>query len=199
MKSTDFLNMPTDFRAALERLISAYDEHGGKWPQHDEDALHDAVKRARADLAAEPLDPAGGGEALLAAPAAEGEDPTTEELNRLYREIYGLHSDVLGPMPRKFARAVLARWGRPAATLLQQQAAELAALRTGVVPVAVSERPWEREGWCDEQRRCWFLSLRFLTWSLESPPVALCRHIARLHSLPFHAIPLPAPQAGEVK
>tara|TARA_R110000868_G_scaffold31638_5_gene115931 strand:- start:14324 stop:14995 length:672 start_codon:yes stop_codon:yes gene_type:complete len=22
-------------------------------------------------------------------------------------------------------------------------------------PVAVSERPWEREGWCDEQGRCW--------------------------------------------
>ena len=78
-----------------------------------------------------------------------------------------------------------------AATLIQQQAAELAALRTGVMPVPVSERPWDREGWCDEEGRCWFLSSRFLTWSLESPPVALTRQIARLHSLPAHAIPLP--------
>lgn len=46
----------TDFRAALERLVTAYDEHGGKWPQHHEDALHDAVERARAALAAEPVE-----------------------------------------------------------------------------------------------------------------------------------------------
>lgn len=85
-----------------------------------------------------------------------------------------------------------------AAALLQQQAAELAALRAGVVPVAVSERPWEREGWCDEQGRCWFLSSRFLTWSLASPPVTLTCQIARLHSLPAHAIPLP-PQGVEVE
>jgi hypothetical protein len=77
-----------------------------------------------------------------------------------------------------------------AATLLQQSAPAPA-----VVPVAVAERPWEREGWCDEQGRCWFLSSRFFTWSLGSPPVALTRGVGRLHSLPAHAIPLP--QAGE--
>ena len=32
----------------------------------------------------------------------------------------------------------IARWGRPTPQ-----------------PVAVSERPWERDGWCDEQGRCW--------------------------------------------
>jgi hypothetical protein len=66
-----------------------------------------------------------------------------------------------------------------------------------VVPVAVAERPWEREGWCDQEGRCWFLSSRFSTWSLDSPPVALARGIGRCLSLPAHAIPLP--QAGEVE
>ena len=115
--------------------------------------------------------------------------------------------------------AVIDRWGHPAApaapepgeveelvawlrTIKSVQAQKAAALleqRTApapaVVPVAVAERPWEREGWCDEQGRCWFLSSRFFTWSLESPPVALTRGVGRFLSLPHHAIPLP--QAGE--
>ena len=64
-----------------------------------------------------------------------------------------------------------------------------------VVPVPVAERPWEREGWCDGQGRCWFFSPRFNTWSWERPPVALTRGVGRFLSLPAHAIPLP--QAGE--
>jgi hypothetical protein len=39
---------------------------------------------------------------------------------------------------RRTARAILARWGRPA-----------------IKPVPVAERPWEREGWCDVEGRCW--------------------------------------------
>ena len=129
--------MPTDpIRAALERLISAYDEHGGRWPQYDEDALHDAVERARADLAAEPLDPAGGGEALLAAAAAplEGE---VGELGRLTR-LLQLGSSVAG------AR-LDSEQCRFAATLLQQQAAELAALRAGIELAAVAVEPSDDE------------------------------------------------------
>ena len=34
---------------------------------------------------------------------------------------------------------VLSRWGRPA-----------------IEPVPVAERPWEREGWCDAEGRCWW-------------------------------------------
>lgn len=37
------------------------------------------------------------------------------------------------------ARAVLSRHARPA-----------------IEPVPVSERPWEREGWCDTEGRCWW-------------------------------------------
>jgi hypothetical protein len=41
----------TDFRAELQRLVEAYDEHGGKWPDHHEQALFQAVEDARAALA----------------------------------------------------------------------------------------------------------------------------------------------------
>ena len=40
----------TDYRAQLQALVAAFDEHGGKWPQENEDALHAAVARARALL-----------------------------------------------------------------------------------------------------------------------------------------------------
>jgi hypothetical protein len=41
----------TDYRAELQRLVKAYDDHGGRWPQHHEDALHEAVEHARTTLA----------------------------------------------------------------------------------------------------------------------------------------------------
>jgi hypothetical protein len=40
-----------DFRAELQRLVEAYEEHGGKWPDHHEQALFQAVEDARAVLA----------------------------------------------------------------------------------------------------------------------------------------------------
>jgi len=41
----------TDFRAELQRIVQAHDDHGGRWPTHHEDALFDAVEFARAALA----------------------------------------------------------------------------------------------------------------------------------------------------
>jgi hypothetical protein len=43
--------MTTDYRAELQRLVQAYDEHGGKWPDAHEQALFQAVEAARATLA----------------------------------------------------------------------------------------------------------------------------------------------------
>lgn len=126
----------------------------------------------------------------LAAPAALVDGEVGELVAWLNNHAAHLRTmEGIGALPETELQERLDR----VATLLQQQAAELAALRTGVMPVPVSERPWDREGWCDEEGRCWFLSSRFLTWSLESPPVALTCQIARLHSLPFHALPLPWP------
>ena len=98
-------------------------------------------------------------------------------------------------------------WRRAAALLQQQQHSlklalqaqldllmeQLPAPAPAVVPVAVAERPWEREGWCDEQGYCWFFYPQFNTWSWERPPVALTRGVGRFLSLPHHAIPLPQP------
>jgi hypothetical protein len=67
--------------------------------------------------------------AELAKPEPAG--PTREELRTMAVEF-------AARTPEEFALAVLARWGRPAVT-----------------PIPVSERPWEREGWCDAQGRCW--------------------------------------------
>ena len=40
----------TDYRAELQRLVQAYDEHGGRWHDEDEQALFAAVEVARAAL-----------------------------------------------------------------------------------------------------------------------------------------------------
>jgi len=94
-----------------------------------------------------------------------------------------------------------------AATLLQRQQAELASLR--VAPVVVSERPWEREGWCDAEGRCWFCNAYSMgRWSYDTPPDPeqdWGRLGALTHSLPHwaiqrpRAIPQPAPHVGEVE
>ena len=71
------------------------------------------------------------------------------------------------------------------------------------VPVPVSERPWEREGWCDEMGRCWWFNPG--QPAMSNPHIAtsswrLCRMLSGkpmgTHCLPAHALPLPA---GEVE
>ena len=65
------------------------------------------------------------------------------------------------------------------------------ATQAAPVPVAVSERPWERDGWCDEQGQCWmgdpggggFIP----SWRLCRPEDAPRMKV----SLPAHALPLP--------
>jgi hypothetical protein len=69
-----------------------------------------------------------------------------------------------------FIRAALARWSRPA-----------------IEPVPVAERPWEREGWCDAEGRCWWWCHRHESWELDDGPA----HYR--HSLPHRALPIPTP------
>ena len=106
--------MTTDYRVELQRLVKAYDDHGGNWPEDDAEALRQAVERARA---------------FLSQPKSEG--PTDEEILNLseehcvsytrldgsvtypYENDMNMKDDVLF-----FARALIAadraRWGRPA-------------------------------------------------------------------------------------
>jgi hypothetical protein len=77
-------------------------------------------------------------------------------------------------------RYAIARWGRPA-----------------IKPVPVSERPWERDGWCDAEGMCWWGHLRRFqpenrivhSWGLAAPG----RLDASTVCLPHWALPLPTP------
>lgn len=76
---------------------------------------------------------------------------------------------------------------------------EMAELVERPAPVAVSERPWEREGWCDTDGLCWLGSQALdgctPTW-LFGPP-AWAERFPTVHRvvLPAHALPLP--EVGE--
>jgi hypothetical protein len=201
--------MTDNIRAALERLIQVVK------PEYNETdeiiAVVQAITAARAALAAAP----------------EGE-PSDEELALIYHDCCGGCEFMDQGGFEDAARAILSRWGRPAAppaplegevgelvawihrqavhgpdadewrraaTLLEQ----LSAAAPAVVPVAVSERPWEREGWCDAEGRFW-------AEHISRSGVAAWRCAAAsdlggwaVRCLPAHALPLPAPQGGEVE
>jgi hypothetical protein len=110
--------------------------------------------------------------ALLAEAQPEAVEPTDEELKLLLAEYRHLSAV-------QFARAVLARWGRPAPE-----------------PVSVAERPWEREGWCDAEGRCWLFGKVEGDWRLMSatnsglPSIKYCFS----HALPHWTLPVPQEQ-----
>jgi len=116
--------------------------------------------------------------AALAQPEPQG--PTQKEAVVLYSEIMAANNcQTLGEMAEHFACAVLARWGRPA-----------------VEPVPVSDRPWEREGWCDPIGKCWWWNPATTTlgtpwWSYE--PWEWMEDAA--YSLPYWALPVPKQEA----
>jgi hypothetical protein len=67
-----------------------------------------------------------------------------------------------------------------------------------LAPVAVSERPWECEGWCDDEGRCWmgdpggggFIPSWRLCRAEDAPSMKV--------SLPLNALPTPTPEAPNV-
>lgn len=87
-------------------------------------------------------------------------------------------------------------WDQHAQRILR--AAELLE-RQALVPVPVSERPWEREGWCDAEGNCWLGGNVFdgstPTWLYG--PTAWAERFPNVHRvlLPTHALPLP--EVGE--
>ena len=114
----------TDYRAELQRLVKAYDDHGGRWPDDDVQALYQAVQKARAAL------------------AAPEQGPTDEEImelmpQQLWKDLatvsrlaaHGAGPDVGPGLFRvtlnagivEHCRAVLTRWGRPAVEPVSQE------------------------------------------------------------------------------
>ncbi len=70
-----------------------------------------------------------------------------------------------------------------------------------IEPVPVSERPWECEGWCDTEGRCWLhrpaeIPCRLANgtlyrWVLDTPCWDEEGPLHDTHSLPHHALPVP--------
>lgn len=93
--------------------------------------------------------------------------PTAKELRTLWQACNN---------PGVFARAILERWGSPKAK-----------------PVPVSEKPWERPGWCDKQGRCWWSAGAEIKFNAELPTswwlVRTPESCISGRMLPFNAIP----------
>ena len=112
--------------------------------------------------------------ALLDQPVAE--EPTDEELLRLAREWNSGFESIELHFAADYARAVLARWGRPTPQ-----------------PVAVSERLPRPED-CTAQGWCWVFYRGFATWTLEKPLGQDGKHTGYTHWLPANALPTPEAQ-----
>ena len=172
--------MSTDFRALCAELLAWADVTAAHYVQ-----LPDVMIRARAALA-EPV----------AEPPAVAERPSDEELRDLW--IWAAGQDQ-GPWPTQyhcFARAVLARWGQPLTPPADRHAAP--------VPVPVSERLPRPED-CDAEGRCWVghwcycAGQTVFSWELDRPSDLTWKGIYEMAGwLPAHALPLLAPQGGEV-
>ena len=69
--------------------------------------------------------------------------------------------------------------------------------RPAIEPVPITERPWEREGWCDANGMCWL----YLGHEYDGIPRWIYVHFLHAndgeytHSLPYHALPLPGAEA----
>ena len=67
--------------------------------------------------------------------------------------------------------------------------------RAAIKPVPVSERPWEREGWCDNNGWCWGFDADDTDpfWVFDHPEACGCW----THVLPHYALPIPEPTTQE--
>jgi hypothetical protein len=148
----------TDFRALCARMADELD-HYRQLLMDDRRATHALAAEARA---------------ALAQPEPQG--PTDEDLDALFTEV-----DQSGESEswRTYARAALARWGRPA-----------------IEPVPVSERLPGPED-CDEEGLCWW-------WDSDCRQTeAWCRGLSEYasgsysHWLPHWALPVPGVEGAD--
>ena len=200
------LPMADAFRALCAELVDA-------WLKGDD--IVGAMNRARAALADESAVPQGKEPASVTG-QSRPTVPTIDDVWELCEE-HGFHLGIDGANEEESANGLreiiftaLARWGTPnlaetrrssedaptppADGEVAERAAELLQ-RQALVPVSVSERPWEREGWCDSQGRCWLGSDSVVpdvsAWIYG--PAVWAERFPDIHRLllPAHALPLP--------
>jgi hypothetical protein len=88
----------------------------------------------------------------------------------------GIFRVALNTAALEYARAVLARWGRPA-----------------IEPVPVSERLPGPED-CDKEGCCWWWDYGQDSWSQGMPEYCINRHT---HWLPHYALPVPGVEGAD--
>ena len=167
--------MTPDLHALISQLVVELD-HCQQLLRDDRRQRHPLADRARALLAEAdgPAVPDGREPASVALQPSDGEvaelvaelraDAEYAEVERY--DMYNMTADQM----------------RRAAFLLEQR---------HPAPAPVNERPWERDGWCDEQGRCW--------WTANKPgplpPVWWMVYIPQSCTngimLPAHALPTP--------
>ena len=170
-------NEQTDWRALCAELIQLDKEQPTEYSDWKK-RWNAAVSRTRA---------------ALAQPEPEG--PTDEELEDFALQNGGGYfncdcqeeADMLTRKHVSNYRAILTRWGRPT-----------------IKPVPVAERPWEREGWCDAEGKCWFYWPEWVndngdvstsephSWEFREPEAMEVYPF----SLPHHALPVPGVEVG---
>ena len=155
--------MTNPYRAMCAELVEKLHEHTCLYEGHESEL----VTRARA---------------LLAQPVAEGlTDEALVSFTAWFCKNYPGPDTIIhkpkwhAPIVFRAAAYAIARWGHPTPQ-----------------PVPVSERPWEREGWCDEQGGCWWWNAPTYAagtgwWSFG--PWEWVEDAT--HCLPFSALPLP--------
>jgi len=116
------------------------------------------------------------------------------------RNPYYIDPDVLGTdstLLEVFYSACQSEGGTADEVTLRGLRAVLAKYGPTPVWVAVSERPWEREGWCDDDGRCWWgrraddFCNHDWHYATRAEVEEFCADAMPQVSLPFHALPLP--------
>jgi len=171
--------MSADFRALCEEMLRKYESLDrainkvGDWDSTSVgdclDSFEITATRARASLEAVPAP-------VVGDPEHTGTDRTLLELFYSACQSEGGTAD---EVTLRGLRAVLAKYGPTP------------------VWVAVSERPWEREGWCDDDGRCWWgrraddFCNHDWHYATRAEVEEFCADAMPQVSLPFHALPLP--------
>jgi hypothetical protein len=130
--------------------------------------------------------------AVLALAQPEPEGVTARELQWPPSVAQGCHEAAAEAEPGSPMQQLLVAAG----DLLENYA------RPAIQPVAVAERPWEREGWCDAEGRCWWgrpsEELCNSDWHLATRAEVeeFCSDCMPIVSLPHHALPIPQPTPG---
>jgi hypothetical protein len=182
--------MSTDFRALCARMADELD-HYRQLLTDNRREIHALATEARAELAkpepvAPPMPVPGDAEGL--AEVFWGRYDQTEPVPPDHAEICRWLSGQAhwGPHDPNIARV---------ANLVQYALARYA--RAAIQPVPVSERPWEREGWCDAVGECWLETVTLFpdhaAWIKTWP--ALVEKFPQCYARALPANALPAPEA----